>query len=419
MTSDDDVAIEDHWQIQALDFQWLSARQVAFVGKLGSVNRRQARQLLRQVGAAMVEANSGRADLIVIGADEMPEDDAGALLDEATIAAAAEGRLEIITETQFWQRLGRVDAEIESRRLYTPAMLAQLLELPLATVRRWHRLGLITPVQQIHKLPYFDFEQVTSAKRLAKWISQGRSPTVIEAKLSRLAEMFPGLQMPLSQLNVMVRGRDVLLKQGAGLVAPGGQLLIDFETLESSETPGDETTVPPIFEFHSMGRAAFNLSSSQASPMDYLRLACELEDAGETLHAIDAYRAMLLAFGPTPEACFRLAELLYATGDLRGARERYFMAVEIDGTFVEARASLGCVLAELGDTNMAILAFEGALQHHPDYPDVHFHLARLLDEMGSNAAAARHWQRFLELVPKSPWSDEARQRLQVAYTEDD
>jgi tetratricopeptide (TPR) repeat protein len=60
---------------------------------------------------------------------------------------------------------------------------------------------------------------------------------------------------------------------------------------------------------------------------------------------------------------------------------------------------------------LALAAFEGALQCHEPYPDVHYQLARLLDERGDAADADTHWRRFLELAPDSPWADEARQRL--------
>ena len=72
---------------------------------------------------------------------------------------------------------------------------------------------------------------------------------------------------------------------------------------------------------------------------------------------------------------------------------------------------MGCVLVELGDQEMALATFYGALSHHADYPDVHFYLARLLDEMDRAHEAEPHWQTFLDLAPKSPWAEEARQRL--------
>jgi tetratricopeptide (TPR) repeat protein len=97
--------------------------------------------------------------------------------------------------------------------------------------------------------------------------------------------------------------------------------------------------------------------------------------------------------------------------DLPAARERYYMAVELDEDYVEARANLGCVLSELGEQELAISAFEGALAFHDDYPDVHYHLARTLDEADRAAEAVSHWEAFLRLAPSSPWADEARLRL--------
>jgi tetratricopeptide (TPR) repeat protein len=109
--------------------------------------------------------------------------------------------------------------------------------------------------------------------------------------------------------------------------------------------------------------------------------------------------------------CFQLAELLYRRGDLPAARERYYMAIELDEDFVEARANLGCVLAELGQRELAVAAFEGALQYHGEYPDAHYHLARTLCDLGREADAATHWRSFLELSPESPWAEEARREL--------
>lgn len=87
------------------------------------------------------------------------------------------------------------------------------------------------------------------------------------------------------------------------------------------------------------------------------------------------------------------------------------MAIELDENFVEARANLGCVLAETGEHELAVAAFEGALRYHGDYPDVHYHLARTLDELMRSDEALQHWAAFVELAPDSPWADEARERL--------
>ena len=156
--------------------------------------------------------------------------------------------MEILSETQLWQRIGMVDADLEVGQLYTPAMLAQLLELPISTIRRWHRRGLISPTRQVHKLPYFDFQEVASARRLAKLIASGAAPKQIESRLSKLASLYPDLQRPLSQLSVIVEGRHVLLRQGQGLLEPGGQMRIDFDGLaeESNDSQDSQPSVLSI-----------------------------------------------------------------------------------------------------------------------------------------------------------------------------
>ncbi len=123
------------------------------------------------------------------------------------------------------------------------------------------------------------------------------------------------------------------------------------------------------------------------------------------------YRAALAAGGPSPQVCFALAELLYRMGDTTAARERYFMTIELDEEYVEARANLGCVLAELGERELAVAAFQGALAFHDQYADVHYHLARTLDDLDRRGEADPHWRAFLELAPTSPWAAAARERL--------
>jgi tetratricopeptide (TPR) repeat protein len=149
----------------------------------------------------------------------------------------------------------------------------------------------------------------------------------------------------------------------------------------------------------------------QASAEMLLAQALEWEEQGELDEAEELYRAALAASGANVEVNFLLAELLYRKGDLSAARERYYVAIELDENFVEARANLGCVLAEMGQLELAIAALEGALAYHGDYPDVHYHLARLLDRLERSDDATDHWKAFARLAAESPWAEEARDRL--------
>jgi tetratricopeptide (TPR) repeat protein len=145
-----------------------------------------------------------------------------------------------------------------------------------------------------------------------------------------------------------------------------------------------------------------------------LEMAAELEEQGELAAAAEMLRAALAAAGPTADGCFLLAELLYRMGELAASRERYYMTLELDESFVEARANLGCVLAEQGQLELAAAALDGALAQHADYADAHYHRALVLDDLGRRGEAELHWRRFLELAPESPWAETGRQRLMLS-----
>jgi tetratricopeptide (TPR) repeat protein len=289
-------------------------------------------------------------------------------------------------------------------------MLAKMLDVPVTAIRRWHRQKLIAATQEVRRLPYFDVSEVATAQRLAQLLRAGVSPRGIEKKLADLARLLPGVEHPLLQPSVIVQGPSILVRQGEGLIEAGGQLRFDFDgsgLLPQTATCEAETqSVPPVAVGVLRSMESLSVSTEQMR-----NLAAELENAGRLAEAADLHRAAMAAAGPDAEGCFQLAELLYRQGDVGGARERYYMAIELDEDYVEARANLGCVLAETGQRELAIAAFEGALRYHPDYADAHYHLARTLDDMGHRLTAEQHWRRFLSLTPGSPWAVEATERL--------
>jgi tetratricopeptide (TPR) repeat protein len=383
----------------------LDGRRVAFAGKLAGMGRREAQQLVRQHGGMPVDRLDDSPQLVVIGEGDLPLGDVADWFErhEKLRSAAERGECSVITETQLWQQLGFVEGERNIHQLYTPAMLAALLDVPLAVVRRWHRRGLIVPAHEVRRLPYYDFQEVATARRLAEMMAAGNSPQQIEKKLAALKRLVPGVERPLAQLSVLIEGKHLLLRQGDGLIEPGGQLRFDFEAPLASQMP--PVTLPLL-------RASrVDADSPSMSPDELRAWAARKDDEGELEVAAELYRAALVAGGPDAGTCFALAELLYRVGDLSAARERYYMAIELDEDYVEARANLGCVLAETGQHELAVAAFEGALAFHSDYPDVHYHLARTLDEMGRRDEAEQHWRIFVELSPDSPWATAASERL--------
>jgi tetratricopeptide (TPR) repeat protein len=393
--------------------QALQGMRIAFVGKLASMSRREAGRLVREQGGVVVDRADPTVDLVVVGEDGFPLGDADLdeLLDPDVRQAADRGSLKVALETELWQRLGLVEAEEDIRRLYTPAMLAELLGVPVAVIRRWHRRGLIVPAREVRKLPYFDFQEVATARRLAELLAAGTSPRAMEKKLAGLARYLPGVRRPLAQLSVIIEGKEILLRQGDGLIEPGGQLRFDFEAAEQHEASGETADQPPTGAESVVALADRHDDQPPASPEQMCRMAARLEDEGQWEAAVEMYRAAMAAAGPVPGVCFQVAELLYRLGDLSGARERYFIAIELDEDYVEARVNLGCVLAEMGECELAVAAFHGALAYHGDYVDAHLHLARTLDELGRTDEAESHWRALLDLAPEGPWADQARSRL--------
>jgi len=415
----------------------VAGKRIALVGRFGSMNHREAGNVLRSYHAVVVDlprspvrADAAAAplevDWVVIGADQPPLSQTD-LLSEDIIQAAARGDLEVISETELWQRVGLVESERSIRRYYTPAMLAELSGVSVRVVRRWHRRGLITPVTTLHKLPYFDYAEVATAKRLAGWITAGASTEAIERRLIQLIEVLPNIRRPLDQLSILVEGKQILLRQGDGLVEPGGQMRFDFDAMEPAASGVDGTSTaddqrpaqraasavggPSVIAFHRPGQPPMWNAAPPGESDPLLQQAYQAEDNDDLQSAVDLYHTILARDGASAEISFQIGELLYRMNQPVAARERFYAAIEMDPDFVEARASLGGVLAELGQHELAIAALRGALSMHPDYADVHYTLAKTLDEIERPQQAIEHWQTFLELAPDSAWGDEARDRL--------
>ncbi|MGB7328193.1 MAG: tetratricopeptide repeat protein, partial [Rubripirellula sp.] len=207
----------------------------------------------------------------------------------------------------------------------------------------------------------------------------------------------------------------------------GGQLRFDFDSFseanaiwddgdfENSPIDHSEDESPSVLSF----RDAQQLVSKEPAdrtddhdPDELLQAVYEAEDADDLATAIDLCHAILARDGARAEVSFQLAELLYRSGHLVAARERYYAAIELDPEFVEARASLANVLAETGQTDLAVAAFRGAISLHPGYVEAHFGLANLLEQMGDHHQAAEHWRMVIQFAPQSPWAQQARSRLQ-------
>jgi len=381
----------------------LKARMVACVG----FQDEEFQTDLRQAGAEVRLPDADQVEVLIVDTAVTDSKSLRKLLPERVMQRLQRGDIQLVGKAQLQ---GLWEGQQENiRSLYSRSMIAELLGLPVSTIRSWHRRGLIQPVNKISHLPYFDFEEVLAAKQIATLVELGVEPKTIEKNIRQFATWLPDFQRPLNQLSILVEGKTILLRQADGLVEPGGQRRLDFD---HQTDPSDELELEAEGHILPFNDCRVIELGPHSGIDEYVELAEQLEASGELSDAIEVYRSLQFAFGPDPDTCLRIGELLFRLGDSNGARERYFFAIELDETMVEARAALGCVLAQLGQEEHAISALLGALEYHPEYADVHFQLARLYQNASNFEQAKRHWSRFIALSPTGPWADEARSQLQ-------
>ena len=391
----------------------LAGERIAFTGTLASMTHRQAMELVEKHGGQATQHISHQTTLLIVGEEGWPLEADGRVsvkLDQARQLHDKGEPIRILSESEWLTLLNVAPAERKQQQLYTPAMLSQLLNISVHEIRRWERAGLIKPAKKVFRLPYFDFQEVTGARRLFEFAKAGIKLDDLASGLERLRSVLPNVDRPLAQLDVLVRGKHLVYRDEAGLVEPStGQRVFDFEgALPSSDEPatipirpaiGDELVADQIRD------------RREWSASEWFHEGCRLGEENEVDAAIEAFRLALIDDPMNPAFHFHLADILYRKGAPEAAIERYYMAVELDHNFLEAWTQLGCLLDETGQIRSSQEAFQVALDLHPDYPDAHFHLAELLERTERQAEAAEHWRSYLKFDQRGPWAELARQRL--------
>ena len=294
---------------------------------------------------------------------------------------------------------------------HTVAMMAGVLDVPVTAIRHWVRGGLLRPTHQHAGINCFDFGELVVGRRLARLLRTGFGLRELDSRLSALhPQGAAGAARDLER--IVVDGRRLSLRCGSTLLSAGGQRQLGFYTpdLTTVEVP-PVAVIPWSAPVEVAASGVFLDGEAVPAESELLAMAADLEAAGDLEPATEALRALLQAGGPSAGVSFMLAELLYRVGDLTASRERYYAAIELDPDHLEARTGLGCVLAELGDHELAEAALDGVLRQQPDYADAHWHIAGILDSVGRGHDATRHLRTFVALAPDSPWARTAIERL--------
>ncbi len=396
----------------------LQGERVTFTGTLASMTHKQAYELTEEQGGQAQQHLGKHSTLIVVGEEGWPLEQDGktsAKLRQAVEFINQGQPLRIVKESDWLRLIGLEEREREAQRLHTPAMLQQLLGVPVSLVRRWERLGLVRAVHRVFRLPYFDVQEVAGVRKLHELLIAGVSRSQIEASLQDLKTLFPAAELPLSQLQILERDSRVVVRDENGLLDPrSGQRLFDFDRAvdqSTTEATSDDGDAPDVIPFASPSAESAPPDHSDWTAEDWLDQGCRLLEQDAPREAIEAFRLALMERPCDPELHFYLADALYRTNNPHGALERLHVAVEHDHDDLQAWTQMGCIRHELGDEQGALDAFDIALKAHPAYADAMYHKAAVLTSLGRKEEARVLWREYLNHDSRGPWAETIRQQL--------
>jgi len=381
----------------APDKALLQGKRVAFTGRLASMTRAEAADLVRAHGGQFTATLNRFTSVLVVGQDGWPLEKDGRLSGKLRKARALQRNgvgITVFTEEELFARLGLESPAEGISRLYGTAQLARLLKIPGDRIRRWAAAGVIRPVETTQGISYFDYGQVVSARTMSGLVEAGVRPERLRRIIEQMRTWLGSIEQPLLQLALLEQNGQLMVRLDDGLADTSGQRHFDFDDVsEPSEvrSPQPAATAEQLFE-----------------------QGCRKEESGRLDEAAEAYRQALLLGGPNPTICFNLANVLNAMGQKEQAVERYYQVVELNRVDVDAWNNLGVVLADLGHTREAIAAMEQVLAIDTDYADAQYNLADLLDETGHETEAAAHWRAYAAKDHSGAWAMHARARLNAS-----
>ena len=330
--------------------------------------------------------------------------------------------------------------------LYSIQDVARIFDIPHSRLRYWAQTGFINPSERRRGRMFYTFADLIHVRAARDLLSAGLSVQKVRRNLTALRGLLPDLAQPACALRLLSDGETVVARADDVTFEPlSGQILLDFSVAELSTEVAALMALPtteaateiPVIESQ---ECTSNLESAAAraesiarldepvaipaevadqptqqhgppGAYDYFVTGCQAEDRGAWQAAESAYRSALAIQPTLAPAYTNLGNLIYRQGDALGARVAYERALELEPNQPEARFNLGNVLEDLGETELAIAELRRVCWAHPDFADAHYNLGLLLARIGGARQARKHLERYVQLDPRSTWSERAQHYL--------
>jgi tetratricopeptide (TPR) repeat protein len=352
------------------DAALLAGQKVYLIGRFLAMTQADAAEVVRAHGGVVVHSPAEDTSLVVVGGDGWP-----CLRDGSPTPAAervqelrrGDARMAVLAEEEFFARLGLVEAQRSICHELTVAELSRVLGLRAAQVRRWARLGLVTPRRTVHRLAFFDLVQVASAKRICGLLGRGASLANIRRGLEQIERWLPQRDAPFSQLALLEHDGRIIVRLDGTLAEPSGQMRFNFDP------PGELAAVS-------------NVREDSESLFDQ---ALAAEDGQDLAAAAELYGRALQHDPGDPVLHFNLGNVLFGLARYGDAAGSYQQALRLDSGYAEAWNNAGNTYAQLESWSAALAAFRRALELVPDYDDALYNLERVKRRMPVKWLGAR------------------------------
>ncbi len=361
----------------------LAGQVVVFTGKLSSLGRREARELVVRLGGAAADDVNARTTMLVIGAEGFAPPPTGAetksnKLKRAEELNAGQPQVQIVSESDFCTLAGVPTPEALKRQYHAMRdLLPRYRALREDHLRYLVKCGVLRPVLRTNADTFFAFPDLAVIKQANEGLEQGIAFRSI--------------------VRTMLASRQ-------------GQLEFDFRI---DAAPAKIIALRrPAADRPSAAASAANarLQDTQRAE-EYFRAGSALDDGDEAKldEAAAAYRKALELDPYLCAALINLANIHYSRDELVEAQALYERAIGLESDFFEAHFNLGNIYHDLGRYPEAQSCYREALRLNPFYADAHFYLAVTFEKMGLSQEARPHWRAYQQLAPQGEWVELARE----------
>lgn len=340
---------------------------VVFTGKLASLPRKEAQELVQNLGGKAGSTVTKATTYLVVGnGGYLTNISKSQKLKNAERTNEQGGRIKIISETMFLELVG-LDSEykLDNKYYALSDIIPQYSNLRRDRIRYFQKWGLLKPIIKTNTNQYFEFKDLLIFRKINSYLKQGKSLRAIAKGLSDPV-------LPIKQLSIVFDDE-----------IPEGRIL-EFKKVAAPRKTAEE--------WYDIG---YNYDT----------------DSTTYDKAVEAYENALKVEPNFVPAAINLGNVYYQKGEKEKARDLYLHAFKLQPNNCKILFNLGNLYDDFNDFATALTYFKKAIQEHPLYADAHFNIAVVYEKIGMKQDAKKHWQMYLKVDSYGEWAEVAREHL--------